>query len=170
MRELVAVALEASAYEPYGSVLSAHRTDVSSKAANQGTAVRRDFLADLVNQRPNARANLASFCCAPVEGWPRSLALLEKHPRSTQMFVPMNAKRYLIVVALGDEAPDLSTARAFIASGTQGITYRPGVWHHPMIALDSSIDFVCLVWEENTAEDCVIATHHDGIGLSVSLE
>ena len=60
-------------------------------------------------------------------------------------------------VEVGGEAPDLSTARAFIASATQGVSYRPGVWHHPMIALDAPIDFTCLVWEDGTDGDCVVS-------------
>ena len=66
----------------------------------------------------------------------------------------MNARRYLVVVALGGAAPELSTARAFVASPTQGIGYRAGVWHHPMIALDAPIDFACFVWEDGSTLDC----------------
>jgi ureidoglycolate lyase len=83
------------------------------------------------------------------------LLMLEKHPGSTQAFVPMNASRYLVVVALGGDAPDLSTLRAFVASAAEAISYRPGVWHHPMIALDRVTDFACLVWEDGTTEDAV---------------
>ena len=66
----------------------------------------------------------------------------------------MNAQRDVVVVALGGDAPDLSTVRAFLAAGTQGEGYRPGVWHHPLVALDTPIDFTCFVWEDGTAEDC----------------
>ena len=68
----------------------------------------------------------------------------------------MNAARYLVVVARGGDAPDLATLAAFVASGTQGVSYLPGVWHHPMIALDHEIDFTCLAWEDGTAGDCVV--------------
>ncbi len=151
---LTAEALTARVYAPFGDVVSAERDDVASKAANQGTAARRDHLVDLANDRPHARLNVASFRCAPHTAWPRALALLERHPHSTQLFVPMNAQRYVVVVALGGDAPDLSTVRAFVASGTQGVSYRPGVWHHPMIALDAPTDFTCFVWEDGTTEDC----------------
>lgn len=159
---LVAAPLTADAYAPYGAVASSTRDDVSAKAANQGTAARRDHLVDLENHRPHAKLNVASFRCAPHTQWPRALALLEKHPHSTQLFVPMNARRYLVVVALGDEAPDLSTARAFVASATQGVSYRPGVWHHPMIALDDATDFTCMVWEDGTPGDCVVHALAEG--------
>lgn len=148
--------LTASAYAPYGDVISADRDDVDAREANMGTAARRNFVAELRNARPGARLNVASFRCAPRPTEGMTLGLLEKHPGSTQAFIPMNASRYLVVVALGGDSPDLSTLRAFEALGTQGVTYRPGVWHHPMIALDAPTDFTCLVWEDGTEGDCVV--------------
>lgn len=148
--------LTAGAYAPYGDVISADRDDIDARDANMGTAARRNFVAEMRNVRPHARLNVASFRCAPRAPEGLSLSLLEKHPGSTQAFIPMNAARYLVVVALGGDAPDLSTLRAFEALGTQGITYRPGVWHHPMIALDAPTDFTCLVWEDGSEGDCVV--------------
>ena len=88
------------------------------------------------------------------QGTALRLTLLERHAASSQLFVPMNARRYLVVVAHGGDAPDLGSARAFVASGAQGVSYAPGVWHHPMIALDEAIDFACFVYEDGTALDC----------------
>jgi ureidoglycolate lyase len=70
----------------------------------------------------------------------------------------MNAERYLVLVALGADRPDLATLAAFVATGAQGVSYRPGVWHHPMIALDDAIDFTCFVFEDGSAGDCVVAS------------
>ncbi len=138
-------------------MLSAARDDVAAVAANLGTAQKRAHLAPLVNARPHAEANISVFRCAPILERPIALRLLEKHPLSTQMFVPMNARRYLVVVAEGIDAPDLSTLAAFVADGSQAITYHPGAWHHPMIALDDVIDFVCVVFDDGSASDCVEA-------------
>jgi ureidoglycolate lyase len=162
VRRLTAEALTAEGYAAYGDVVSADRVDVAAGPANQGTAARRDRLAPVASLRPGAALNLCSFRCAPRADWPLPVALLEKHPHSTQVFIPMNARRYLVLVALGGEAPDLATARAFVAGPTQGVSYLPGVWHHPMIALDASIDFACLVWEDGTPGDCVVAPLPDG--------
>lgn len=162
MRLLTPEALTAEGYAAYGSVVSADRVDVPAKPANQGTAARRDLLAEVTTLRPAAILNLCSFRCAPRTAWPMAVELLEKHPLSTQVFIPMNARRYLVLVALGTETPDLATARAFVADGAQGVSYRPGVWHHPMIALDAPIDFTCLVWEDGTVGDCVVAPINQG--------
>ena len=157
MRSLTPEALTPEAYAPFGDVVSADRSDVAAKPANQGTASRRDRLADVASLRPHAALNVCSFRCSPRTAWPMEVALLEKHALSTQVFIPMNARRYLVLVALGGDAPDLSTARAFVASASQGVSYRPGVWHHPMIALDAPIDFTCLVWEDGSEGDCEVA-------------
>ena len=105
--------------------------------------------------------NVSVFRCAPRTRWPLAVELLEKHPESTQVFVPMNARRYLAVVALGGDRPDLATLAAFVATGAQGISYHAGVWHHPMIALDSEVDFTCLVWEDGSPGDCTVVHYRE---------
>jgi ureidoglycolate lyase len=142
--------LTASVYAPYGHVVMASPRGEPGRAVNQGTAQRFDHLAPVENLRPESAAlNVCVFRCAPRSVWPLEIELLEKHPASTQVFLPMNAGRYLVIVALGGggsrkhgvpthaDHPDLSTLAAFIATGTQGVSYHPGVWHHPIIALDA---------------------------------
>ncbi len=162
MQELSAQPLTADAYAPYGDVIMASRHGEPGLPGNQGTALRFPHLAKLIDARPGrARANLGIFRCAPRAVWPMPLTLLEKHPSSTQLFVPMNASHYLVVVARGGDAPDLATLAAFVATGAQAITYHPGVWHHPMIALGGVTDFTCLVWEDDTADDCVVCAYDE---------
>ncbi len=95
--------------------------------------------------------------------------LLERHAHSSQMFVPMRARApWLVVVALprpvargvdaraaGAAPPDRATLRAFLCRADQGVNFRAGVWHHPLIALgDAPVDFACVVFEDGTADDC----------------
>ncbi|KAL7623202.1 hypothetical protein AAE478_006883 [Parahypoxylon ruwenzoriense] len=98
--------------------------------------------------------------------------ILERHPFTTQTFVPLGASassaRYLVIVAPslpvspdddalpaparsasdtfpGPGMPDLQRVRAFMATGGQAVTYGAGTWHAPMAALGSpgsAIDFV----------------------------
>jgi ureidoglycolate lyase len=70
------------------------------------------------------------------------------------MFVPMRASRFLLVVARGGDTPDLATAAAFVVEGPCAITYAPGIWHHPMIALDEPADFVNVIFSDGTPADC----------------
>ncbi len=150
--------LTADGFAAYGSVVVAERGDVTGKPANQGTAKRYDWLADLANLRPeSAKPNLCLFRCSPRTEWPMKVEILEKHPYSTQVIVPMNADRYVVLVARhGGETPDLTTLRAFVATGRQGVAYLPGTWHHPLLALGQETDFGCVVFEDRGEGDCTL--------------
>lgn len=149
--------LSAALYRPYGQVIAAGGGNPTK--ANMGTARRWNYLVALENKRPGrAKANLCIFRCAPFRGRAFTVMLLERHAKSTQVFIPMaGAGRYLVIVAKGGSRPDLSTLAAFVVEGAQGISYRPGVWHHPMIALGTSADMACLVYEDGGAGDCEVA-------------
>lgn len=149
--ELRAAALQSDQYAPYGDVIAAAG---SAQSANAGTAQRFNHVAGLENLRPDAKPNLCVFRVEPATATPFAVRMLERHRHSTQAFVPMAAARYLVIVCGGGNAPDLSTLKAFIATGTQGITYKPGTWHHPLVALDRPTDFACLVYEDGGAGDC----------------
>lgn len=157
---ITAVPITRSAYEPYGSLIAAG-DDLPFRFANMRTAKRFDFLADIVNLRQNAKINMCVFSCSPLSSTPLELKLLEKHQHSTQVFIPMtNDARYLVVVCLGEDEPDIGTLRVFEAGNGQGISYKPGVWHYPMTAIGNAIDFACIVCEDGTGEDCQIHKLH----------
>lgn len=147
--------LQRENYAPYGAVVAADPR-LSWKSANAGTAERYNRLDDLKNLRQGAATpNLCVFRSQAFTGERFTVKLLERHAFSTQLFVPMSANaRYLVVVAGGGDFPDLRTLKAFIAVSGQGITYHPGIWHHPLIALDRTTDFACVVYEDETGGDC----------------
>ncbi len=145
--------LSAAAFAPFGQVVSAGLSAGSS--ANQGTATRFDWSAQLENARPAARPNLAVFRSV-ARSLPFEVKLLERHPKSSQLFLPMVVDRYLVVVAPDDARgePDLAGLRAFLGQPGQGINYRANTWHHPLIALGRDADFAMLAWEDGSALDC----------------
>lgn len=146
------VPLTREAFEPFGDVVEAPRG--LGAQVNEGSAERFDRVAALENLRPGrATLNVAYFSCQP-RTLPFELTVVEKHPKSAQLFVPLNAKRYIVVVARGAEAPE--PLHAFLATGLQGIAYRAGTWHHTLIALDGPTSFACFVWEDGSAEDCIV--------------
>ena len=149
-----AATLTVEGFAPFGDVVSA---DVrAGSAANQGTAVRFDRCAPLLNDRPAAHANLAVFRSVP-KSLPFEVKLLEQHPHSTQVFLPMRCARFLVCVAptLDGGAPDVRALKAFICTAGQGIAYKPGVWHHPILALDQTAEFAMIAYEDGSARDCV---------------
>lgn len=83
---------------------------------------------------------------------------LENHPHSAQTFVPMQPGRCLVAVALpdADGKPALSTLRAFVTEGGQGVTYRPAVWHYTFTSLDSPNEVIVIMGQSGQGDDTVI--------------
>jgi ureidoglycolate lyase len=160
-RIVVVEPLAREAYRPFGDLIAAG-DGVVPVSANEGTAQKFERLAALDNLRAGkATLAVSVFSCTPG-AVPMEIALLERHLRSTQIFVPMIAKRLLVVVAQPDASgtrPDLDTLAAFVAAPGQGISYRPGIWHHPMIALDGVAELACFVHEDGTDDDCEIVRY-----------
>lgn len=140
MTDLPIEPLTAAAFAPFGEVIEAAG---DWEPANQGMARRYRDLATLDTSLKSGRPALGLFRTQPAPT-PITLRLLERHPLGSQAFIPMNADRYLVVVAPGEDAPDLSGLRAFMAAGTQGVSYRRGTWHHPLLALGRVTDFVVI--------------------------
>lgn len=112
------------------------------RPVNGGTSRRVDGLTGLDLTASSGAPCLAVFQArarAPAGPW----RVLERHRLGTQTFLPLRGVRMLVLVALGDAAPDEATLKAFLVGGGQGITLRAGVWHHGLIALDAG-DFVVL--------------------------
>ena len=132
------------AFQPFGSLLE------SPKAGS-----RENFAAELVNKRLSAKTNLALVRSSPA---PDKFAVdqLERHPFSTQTFLPLDVERYLVVVCKSDASgnPDLGTVQAFECGGTQGVSYAVGVWHLGIQTLDAPGVFAMLVHEDQTSADC----------------
>lgn len=109
-----AVPLTQEAFSPYGRVIQ-HPTEPQGSMtvlANAGTAQRTNYLAEpqsLFSKEAGAKANLCVFRCSPIQSTPISIRMLERHPYSTQAFIPMGPVggsgqgRYLVVVAATQE-------------------------------------------------------------------
>ncbi|THH03435.1 hypothetical protein EW145_g6258 [Phellinidium pouzarii] len=141
-----------------------------------------------------ATAGFSVYRCSPLEfnfrldyeksgpGWP--VRLLERHPYTNQAFVPMGVgsgealkgsdalknpgRAYLIVVALNgnDNKPDKTTLKAFLAGAGQTVVYGAGTWHHPMVALETTIDFTCVETQfgDGSTTDCEVVDLSDPKG------
>lgn len=135
---ITAEPLTAEAFAPYGDVIE---STGAFDAMNQGYGKRYRDLAQMDLTAEGGRAAISRVSCV-FEEPPVPLRLMERHPLSSQVFVPLDGQRYLVVVAPAGEPPKASDIRAFVATGKQGINYHRGTWHHPMIALDKACDFL----------------------------
>jgi ureidoglycolate lyase len=153
-RTVAAVRVTRAGFQRWGDVVTTGEGE--GAPCNQGSARRYDWAARLASTRPGARPNLAVFR-AEARALPFEVALLEKHPGSSQTFLPMRCRRLLVCVAppLVDGAPDVAALEAFLFEEGEGVSYLPGVWHHPIVALDAPADLAMLAWEDGSAGDCV---------------
>ena len=140
--------LTAAAFAPYGDVIAG--ADAGGRAINAGTSMRVEMPdPDLLDA--GGKPSLSVFR-ARAAALPLPIRVLERHRLGSQTFLPLGEVPWLVIVALGDAAPDLTSLAAFRVTGREGVTLRRGVWHHPLVALADG-DFAVL--ERRGAEvDC----------------
>ena len=148
--ELVAVPLSRSAFEPFGDVIETAGDPPSS--INQGWAERYHDLAQIDVTAAGGRP-LVDLVRTRPRTLPMSIKMVERHALGSQAFVPLARARFIVVVAPAGATPKPSDLRAFTTNGQQGVNYRPGVWHHPLLALDQVSDFLVL-HRGGPTEDC----------------
>ena len=142
--------LAREAFAPFGEVIEA--TDAAHRyPVNAGSSVRYHALAT-IEPGPQGRAIVSIFRASP-RPLPVVVEALERHPLASQAFVPLSGRPYLVVVARAGQAPSAADLVAFLARGDQGVNYAPGVWHHPLLALEATSDFV-VVDRDGPGENC----------------
>ncbi len=152
--DLRATRLAPESFAPFGTVVAADGAR-RGRSVNQGRAWRIPGIGDLSHHSDAARPALDVYSIAPSP-LPFTVTCLERHPLSSQVFAPMACARFLVVVAAPDAAgqPDPGGIAAFVGDGTQIVHYRSGVWHAPMIALETAAIMLMLMWETGDARDC----------------
>ena len=173
--------LTTETFRSFGSVIEKTLTS-NTVLANQGSAVKYPDISSVENtylesQRGStARPSISLFVCSPrtlirdpneSSHWLFQLTLLERHPFTTQTFVPLGLDPihadsvYLIIVApsksaVGSEEdlPDLDNVQAFVARGSQAVTYGRGVWHAPMVVIGKkAVTFVVTQFVNGVPQD-----------------
>ncbi len=138
MRILKVEPLTRAAFAPFGDVIEPEAAQAVF-AINHGTTQRFHDLA-LIDTLSAGGRPIVSLCRAQPRELPFVINLLECHPLGSQAFIPLSDHPFLVVVALNPDTPP----RAFLARGGQGVNYRRGAWHHPLIALDALSDFLII--------------------------
>lgn len=140
MPELVVEPLEVAAFAPFGEVMDTR--NAHAMAINHGLAQRFHDLAT-VDVDDGGRVLVNVFRSAPLP-LPHRVTLLERHPLGSQAFLPMRDTRFLVLVAHGDSHPRADSLRLFLATGGQGVNFFRNTWHHFLIVLDETADFVVI--------------------------
>ena len=141
MLRLQAELLTREAFAAFGDVIetvgSIHRT------INLGHAERYDDLARVDVSEEGGRPLINIFRAHP---WPEPIRIhsMERHPLSSQAFIPLMDAPFLVVVAAPTERLRPDDLRAFVTNGRQGVNYHRAVWHHALLALAPSCDFLVI--------------------------
>ena len=134
------VPLTAEAFRPFGDVIEARD---AYELINSGTTQKFADLAQIDVATDGGRPCISIYRAMPYK-LPLAIKMLERHPLGTQLFLPLHGEPFLVVVAPTGDAIDPSTVRAFATNGRQGINYHRGTWHHPLIALSRTSEFLVL--------------------------
>lgn len=137
---LVPTPLSAEAFAPFGDVIETKGAEILS--INEGTTQRFHDLAAV--ETGDGGHTLISIFRGQPRAQPIAIKMMENHPLGSQAFVPMTPASYLVVVAPAGPAPGTDDLAAFSAAGDQGVNYRAGVWHHPLLVLKADHDFVVI--------------------------
>lgn len=137
--KIIPIPLSAEAFVPFGDVIETQAAS-ETRIINEGNTIRFHDLADLTLTHSDGKPLINIFRTTPL-AMPLRLSIMERHPLSSQAFIPLSAKPYLVVVAPAGKL-DETKIKVFLASGTQGVNYHPGTWHHYSLALESSSDFL----------------------------
>jgi len=124
----------------YGEVIEASLAHGS--VMNDARFDRFDDLCDIDIVDGEVAVSIARSRTASV--LPYRIDMVERHPLGSQAFVPLSPCRMIIVVGPPAESVAPEDLRAFETNGRQGINYRRGTWHMPLIALESGQQFLVI--------------------------
>ncbi len=125
---------------PYGEVIEASK--MHGSGMNDARFDRFDDLCDVDIVDGNVAVSIA--CSRTASVLPYRFDMVERHPLGSQAFIPLSPCKMIIVVAPPAESVDPEDLRAFETNGRQGINYRRGTWHMPLIAFESGQQFLVI--------------------------
>lgn len=132
MKHIAPRLLQRAAFAPYGTVI-----DIEGRASeliNDGTTQRFADLASL-DLRASGADPVLGLYVASARQFPLAIARLERHAQAAQVFLPLGAHRFVVVVAPGNAAPQWDGLQAFVTAPGQGVVIARGCWHHGLVAL-----------------------------------
>ncbi|WWC70605.1 allantoicase [Kwoniella pini CBS 10737] len=180
-------------FAPFGQVITttpaASHTD--SESSPDGLTTKNNALSSIISTYPaesGAVTSISVFRATEKIGLERGktfdVKYMERHQFTSQTFLPMGKAEwsgkseealpiggeFLVIVAENgaDDKPDPKTIKSFILPSNIGVTYSPGIWHHPVLILDATVDLACIETQISTGvhdsdeRDCELISWEDG--------
>jgi len=134
------IKINRSNFGAYGDLISTD--DMDPMDINAGYAKRFDNLANLNTSKDEGKT-IVSIFSALKRTFPMTVDMMEKHPLGSQAFIPMKETTFLCFVAPKGESPEINKIQSFIVPPKNGINYKPGIWHFPLISTED-INFLVI--------------------------
>ena len=128
-------------FAPYGDVIESAAVDKA--AMNASRFERFDDLCG-VDIGGDGRVAVSIARCRVATALPYRIDMVERHPLGSQAFVPLSRAKMIVVVAPPEASVETADLRAFATNGRQGINYRRGTWHMPLIAFEAGQEFLVI--------------------------
>lgn len=126
-------------FAPFGDVIEMGTNPLS---INYGQTERHHDLAAIDTAVNGGRTLVNIFRSTPLSA-PIKIEIMERHPLSSQAFMPLSGNPYLVVVAPKGDF-DERAIQVFLAKAGQGVNYHAGTWHHYSLALGAVSDFLVI--------------------------
>ena len=119
----------------FGDLISSN--NIKPMDINSGYAKRFDNLANINTSKDNGKT-IVSIFSALKRSFPMKIDMMEKHPLGSQAFMPMKETTFLAFVAPPGNLPEINKIKSFIVPPKNGINYKPGIWHFPLISTENT--------------------------------
>ena len=118
-------------FSQYGDLITTRNK--ISEGINKNTTQSFFDLAniEILGEDNNARLNIFN---AKKRIFPLNIDMLEMHPLSSPVFLPMSQTYFIVLVAPIDIKPNLNKIECFKIFNGDGVNFKSGVWHFPLIS------------------------------------
>ena len=90
---------------------------------------------EILGDNNQARLNLFD---AKKRIFPLIIDMLENHPFSSQVFLPLGNNPFFVIVCPPSVKPDLNNLKIFKVENGNGVNFKPMVWHFPLISINDA--------------------------------
>ena len=155
--------LTKESFSAFGDVITAN-DHAQHFTINDGYTERYHDLADVKCSQQNGRTLINIFRSTPL-AQPIAIKMMERHPLSSQAFIPKGKQPYLVVVAPAGEF-NADNINVFLATADQGVNYHAGTWHHYCLALNEVSDFI-VIDRGGEGDNCDVVTLDGSLVISL---
>ncbi|CAM5194905.1 Ureidoglycolate lyase OS=Castellaniella defragrans OX=75697 GN=allA PE=3 SV=1 [Castellaniella defragrans] len=156
---LIPIIADRNAFGPYGDIIrSSHREP-------------KEFITSAFSRcEPDLKYALSVNSLLAYEEPVIAVSSMERHPHSSQIFIPLTPGNYLSVVGLSgnDDTVDRGSVKAFLVPRTSGIVYHPGTWHFGFTAVGARGDVAVIIGMSGQGSDTECVNLSDTIRVDLS--